>query len=521
MKLFAIGDSLTQGFMSGAAAQAHQSYVKLVADVLQAEPFNVCDHWPRGGIPQNFEELFRTLEKRFGNDISGPLEWPLAINTISNFLDSIEEYWETGEGRYDLRYPKPHDYFHNSAIWGFRIADAWNLNAKISKELILKDKDSQGDGWFALPSAAFYRTVNRMLNPQQKPECDGLSVLGWLNEHVTNSKLSGNKDGVENLIVWLGNNNVLGTALSLKPNQTTAIKKGNKSYLPHELSHVEREFLPNGEGRKWNLWRPNHFKAEYGELIKRIDQTMRKNPADVDWKVFVANVPHVTIIPLTKGMGEQFNIIKKDRHGKSKVRTYFKYYGYFFLEEQDLRDAWKDQYLTLQDAIFIDDTIDEYNNLIDEILVEYNKAHDKPRYFLTDTNDALANMAWKRNQGMPTYKLPDPIRLKYPPVNTKYYNAAFDGKKNILKDGGIFSLDGVHPTAIGQGVIAAEFLSVMSKAGVLNKAGKSVSPSSLNWEGPQGIIQSDTLYQKPIALVKEIYQHNEFIDLFKRFGKIF
>lgn len=510
MKLFAIGDSLTQGFMSGAAAQANQSYVKLVADVLQATPFHVCDYWPRGGIPLNIENLLRDLEKRFGTDVSGPIEWPLAINAISNFLDSLENYWENEEGRATQKYPIAHDYFHNSAVWGMRIADAWNLNAKLSKELIEIDKGTQGDGWFALPSAPFYRTVNRLLNPQQQPACEELTALDWLNEHVTNSKLSGNTGGVENLILWLGNNNVLGTALSLKPNQTTVVTKGGKQYLPHELSHKEREFLENGDARNWNLWHPDHFAAEYEELFKRVDATMRNNPQDVDWKVFVANVPHVTIIPLIKGLGDKF-VIKKD--GKSVEQVYFKYYGYFFLEEEALEAGWN--YLTLQDALFIDNSIDEYNKSINAIINAYNKDHGKQRYFLIDINDALSKLAWKRNNGMPTYDLPSPLKFRYPQVNTKYYNAAFNGKKNVLKDGGIFSLDGVHPTAIGQGIIATEFLNVMATAGV--------APAnwSLDWESPNGIIQSDSLYQMPIALVKELYQHNELLDLFKRLGKIF
>ena len=334
--------------------------------------------------------------------------------------------------------------------------------------------------------------------------------MDWLNEHVSNTKLSGNKGGVENLILWLGNNNVLGTALSLKPNQTTTVKKGGIELLPHQLSHTEREFLDNGQERGWNLWRPDHFKAEYEELIQRVDANMSRNSSDVDWKVFVANVPHVTIIPLVKGLGEKSVIKRPDRSGNVVERIYFKYYGYFFLEENDLDAGWN--YLTLQDAIFIDDSIDEYNKSIDAILNQYNANHGKQRYFLVDINDALSKLAWKRNKGMPTYKLPTPIEFKYPPVNTKYYNAAFNGKKNVLKDGGIFSLDGVHPTAIGQGIIATEFLKVMASAGVQNAAG------ALNWES---ILQSDSLYQSPLALVKELYQHNEFIDLFKRFGKIF
>ncbi|MGY6275407.1 hypothetical protein [Methylomonas sp. MgM2] len=516
MKLFAIGDSLTQGFMSGAAAQANQSYVKLIANAIQASPFDVCDYWPRGGMPLNLEELLRTLEKRFGDNILGPIEWPLASNVISNFLDSSEDYWERGQGELTAPYPFPQPYFHNSAVWGMRIADAWNLNAALARDLVEIDKDAQGDGWFAIPGAPFYRTVNRLLNPRQTPDCDRLSALDWLEKHVTGSQPSDNQAGVENLIVWLGNNNVLGTALSLKPHQTTPIEWAGKTCLPHELPHYAREFLDNNEPRNWNLWRPDHFDAEYRELIRRIDLIMSRNPEHTNWNVFVANVPHVTIIPLIKGLGEQYVIKRPNRQGQPVDRIYFKYYAYFFLTEENLHSGW--DYLTLQDALFIDDSIDRYNQSIDRILKEYNDQHETKRYHLIDTNDALANLAWKRNNGMPTYSLPEPLKFRYPPVNTKYYNAAFNGDKNVLKDGGIFSLDGVHPTAIGHGIIASEFLKVMRQANVTDSRGELADDHSLPWED---IIRSDTLYQKPIALVKELYQHRELFDLFKRIGNIF
>jgi hypothetical protein len=512
MKLFAIGDSFTQGFMSGAAAKAEQSYVKVVANVLGLTntEFRICDHWAYDGLPVNIEALLRVLEKRFGDDIAGPIEWPLAIQAIGSYLDSVEDYWERGAGHIKQSYPASSDlYFHNSAVWGMRIADVWNLNARTARKLVENNSASQSDGFFSLPSAPFYRTVNRMLNPQQDPVCDDLSVLDWLEKHVTGVAPSANKGGVENLILSLGSNNVLGTALSLKPNQTTLVN----GLPPHQLTHEQREFTEDGKDRNWNLWHPDHFRLEYEDLIERVDQIMSQNPAGVEWNVFVANVPHVTIIPLAKGLGEKFSVKRPDRAGNLVERIYFKYYGYFFLEEEDLHERWKN-YLTLQEAVFIDDSIDEYNKSIDALLAKFNAKYDKNRYHLIDINDTLAKLAWKRNNGVPTYDLPEPLKFRYPPVNTKYYNATFDGQKNVLKDGGLFSLDGVHPTAIGQGIIASEFLKVMSAAGVVNNVGVPVTAAQLDWDNE--IIPSDSLYQKPIALVKEIYEQEKLIWLIKQ-----
>jgi hypothetical protein len=57
------------------------------------------------------------------------------------------------------------------------------------------------------------------------------------------------------------------------------------------------------------------------------------------------------------------------------------------------------------------------------------------------------------------------------------------------------SLDGVHPTAIGQSIVAHEFLKVMKRAGV-------AVDGSLNWPA---IFKSDALYCDPLSLMHELY----------------
>ena len=118
-------------------------------------------------------------------------------------------------------------------------------------------------------------------------------------------------------------------------------------------------------------------------------------------------------------------------------------------------------------------------------------------------------MAWKRNDGKPVYDYPQALDWLFPPISTRYYHCSPDG--DFIK-GGIFSLDGVHPTAIGHGIVAHEFLKTMKKAGVRDPEGNEVSPDLLDWDA---IIKSDTLYQKPIRLMQEIYQHNRSLNLIK------
>ena len=69
-------------------------------------------------------------------------------------------------------------------------------------------------------------------------------------------------------------------------------------------------------------------------------------------------------------------------------------------------------------------------------------------------------------------------------VNTVYYTV---DRQSRMSAGGVFSLDGVHPTAIGHGLIAREFLDAFGKAGVPTVRG-------LDWNG---IVASDSLYSHP------------------------
>jgi hypothetical protein len=66
-----------------------------------------------------------------------------------------------------------------------------------------------------------------------------------------------------------------------------------------------------------------------------------------------------------------------------------------------------------------------------------------------------------------------------------------------LRQGGLSSLDGVHPSAIGHGLLAREFLKVMREAGVIDDI-------ELDWEM---IFASDRLYSEPIKIMQEIYEH--------------
>src|SRR5688572_11690269 len=97
MKLFTISDSISQRFMSGAAARTDQSYSTLLSKILNANDY-CFPLWQKENHPLNIETTFRRLEKRLDANISGLFEWPVTLNVINRYLDDVEDYYERGEG---------------------------------------------------------------------------------------------------------------------------------------------------------------------------------------------------------------------------------------------------------------------------------------------------------------------------------------------------------------------------------------------------------------------------------------
>jgi hypothetical protein len=312
MRLFSIGDSLTQGFMSAASARTDLSFSTLLAAKLGltiGTDYFFPD-WPVEGIPVNIEAILRELNRRYGSDISG-FEWLTVMQSVAGVLDRSEDYYERGGGAADTAYPDGRTFFHNVAVPGYTVADAWLVTPELCRQQLLAQAPS--DDFLAGPDRALYRVALKVLNPSLDPAFDRFSQLDWLRHHATS-------EGVENVLLWLGPNNALGTVISLKINQTPP----DLATPPHQQSHIDRARAG------WNLWHPDHFRLEFRELLERVDAIMQDNQ-DSNWKVFVANVPLVTIAPVAKGVGETTNI-----EGKG---IYYKYYTYFPFEEAFARDT--------------------------------------------------------------------------------------------------------------------------------------------------------------------------------------
>ena len=117
IELFTIGDSISQGFMSLAAARTDLSYSTLLALKLGLKPqqdYRYPD-WPVEGIPLNLEAILRRLNRRYGSDI-GWFEWLTVLQTINDVVDEAEDYYERGAGSADQPYPGGVSWFNNVAV---------------------------------------------------------------------------------------------------------------------------------------------------------------------------------------------------------------------------------------------------------------------------------------------------------------------------------------------------------------------------------------------------------------------
>ncbi len=499
MKLLTIGDSISQGFMSGAAARTDQCYSTLLAEILADKKYNYPT-WPMDGLPVNIESIFRRLEKRFGSDIKGIIEWPLAVNSINNYLDDVEDYYERGDGGIDK--PFKNNIYNNLSVRGFDAASPWLIKPTLCREHIEKSPNKK-DNWFGVVDESLLRTAQKVLEGDNKKSSPkDFTQLDWLQCHHKN-------EGVENLILWLGANNALGTVLNLSIKQTS--NDGQRFNGGPEKVLFEERLKED-----WNLWHPEDFRKEYEYTLNKVFDILQDNPKAIDYKVFVATIPLVTICPLIKAVGEQSDRIDTEviewevnpnnpapmssadlSEPEKHTYSYGKYYPYFaFADSFELSLP----HLKYNDVLHIDNCIRKYNRIIQETVATLNQKMGKPTFYLVDIGSALSKMAVKRNNYMPTYEFPEYFKYAYPKVDTKFFST---NRKGDITAGGIFSLDGVHPTAIGQGLIAYEFLKVFEKAGSFNGN----IDDAFDWHK---IFKSDTLYSQPISLLSEIYDNIEF-----------
>jgi hypothetical protein len=467
-KLVTIGDSLTQGFQHGAIRRPEWSFPALVARALGQAPFRTPDFsgGGDGGPLLDLELVLRRLSAQAGKRLD-LWDVPQALLTLQQTMARIEAYWERGAGTEPSATGPLH---HDLGVWGFEVLDALSLTDGVCAQNTAPPRDNL---LRQLPEHGMYRTARRVLNPALEPELTTLTALG-LAERL------GESEGIENLLVGLGANNALGTCVSLKLRPS---RDADLTRLAHE--------------RDCNLWQPEHFATIYAALATMIDRV----PAE---RVFLTTVPHVTIAPVTRGVSPRARAAGQDE----LLDGYYEYYTSFWIWDRHFSET-RNRYLRREEAQKVDRSIDLYNACI-------IREAEQRGWHVIDLCKVLDDLAFRRNRGRPRYQFPaglvqalrdNPatafrvrpdgevlLDTRYPRIpstppaaheSSAAWRAAFKG--------GLFGLDGVHPTTTGYGIIAHEVLTSFQAAGV-----PGAEPAKLDWEA---IVSHDSLLIDPPALL--------------------
>ncbi len=422
-----MGDSMAQGFKNGGIYITDLSFPALIARSMGLhDEFQQPSFSAQAGIPINIEILVRGLAEKYGNELT-------AGNTISaardlyRTLSRIKSYWEGQLKSLQSDQASP---FHNQSIWGLSISDTMLMTERYCRDRITNFR--AGYSVFnVLPDNAMYTTARLVLNPSFNPALENRTM-------IDNIHLLSEDGGIENLIVCIGHNNIVGAVTRM-------------SIIMSQESDVHTIY----ENRTCTVFQPEHFKRELYKLYHRISKLNVK-------QVFVPTIPYVTIPPAIRGVNDDKTC---------KGSTYFDYYTRFWIWDDDF-DPGKHPHLTKDQAIFLDQVVDQYNEVIRRLAYEFD-------FCVVPVHKYVAAAARRRmgNREIQPYPSEFLNALKnnpktgylmndrgWPKISTDYLR--LDATTGLIDRGGIFSLDGLHPSTIGYGLIANIFRKSMIKRGV-------------------------------------------------------
>jgi hypothetical protein len=426
-RLVAIGDSLTHGFQSGAIFNTSKSYPVIIANELGWKEMRYPVYsGPEGGLPLNLEYLAYDLTKRFGDKLNWLNGLP-AILSIRQYLDVIEEYWERGKGTV---YSSQGKINHNLAVYGWDLRNTLSRNADICLDILAKNAPKND---FLRQVVEYHneRAAIVVLNSARDSKGKALTPI------QAATALGKEGEGIETLIVMIGSNNALGSILTFN------VSWSGDGYDDMSVND------------KYTVWRPIHFQAELNLLVKEIKKIQARH-------VILATVPHITIAPFARGVG-----------GKARNKSrYFPYYTLPWIQDKDFNPD-KHPCLTENEARAIDCAIDHYNDAITDAV---RQARLEGRdWYLLELCGLLDRLASRRYIEDPSarpdwwdevggeYQLPPELQAISPHLNSCLFRTE-PGKGRT--DGGLFSLDGIHPTTVGYGIMAQEIIKIMQIAGV-------------------------------------------------------
>lgn len=505
-RLVTIGDSLTHGFQSGAIFNTDLSYPAIIAHELGwADRFRYPRYDGFGGLPFNIEMFLRDLEARYGRDVNWWEAVPALVHA-RRCMDKAEDYWERGPGSV---LPTTAGVNHNLGVFGWDLRDALVKTAAVCNERrghptdnLLMQVVKHADDVAAL----------RVLPDPPDGALTQFAAAARLGEDTGDG--ADPDHGIETLVVFLGANNALGSVVDLK------LVWSDGTNRAFEDLALKAEFT---------VWLPEHFKSELARVVDAVNTIKARH---VIW----CTVPHVTIAPVARG------VATKTEPGSS----YFPYYTRPWIADRDF-DPTEDPHLTGEQAREIDAAIDGYNYAIADVV---RKARGgKPArggtaaragtagrgraagrtgqkdWYLLETVALLDRLGSRRYIEDPLarppwwqpYPLPSALRMLDPVPNTHFLTS--DGERRV--DGGLFSLDGVHPTTVGYGIIAQEIVNVMRLAGVpfFRPDGTTPRPDPVLVDFER-LVRRDTLINHPpgnlTSGLKALAWADETLDLLRR-----
>jgi hypothetical protein len=454
-KLVSMGDSMAQGFKNGGIYRTDLSFPAILArSIGNGITFEKPSFSAQAGIPINMEVLIRGLEEELGSEIN---LWNSvqAGRYLYQTLRRIKSYWEGYLKPLNVEQDSP---FHNQGIWGFSISDCWLIDEEHARNYI-KDNRARYSVFDVLPDNAMYTTARMVLNPTFDPTLANRSMV----DNVIELQDDG---GIENLIICIGHNNIVGAATKL-----------NVSFS--EESDLNAPY----HKRTCTVFRPEHFEQEMRTLYEKFSGLNIK-------RVFVPTIPYITIPPAIRGV----NLDHSQPTG-----GYFDYYARFWIWDEDF-DPERHAHLTRQDAILLDQVVDQYNQIILKLADEfgfitvpvgrYVQAAARRRHFHEKTAPFPDEFILALKKNPKTSFMVD--REGRPRISTDYLR--LDKETGKIDRGGIFSLDGLHPSTIGYGLIANIYRMSMEKHGV-----KFEHP--LDWDF---VIENETLVTDPPLLMHDL-----------------
>jgi hypothetical protein len=507
-RLVVIGDSLSHGFQSGAIFNTDLSFPAIIARELGWSDYRHPTYGKGpgeepgqelGGLPLNVEYVLRRLAGELGTAVS-VLEIPKAIGIIHHYLDQVEDYWERGPGRN----PPPHGYLHDLGVYGWTLRDALTTTYASCAALVTAHTRDNLVNEFVESSTQ--RAAMRVY--PNRPEVSRTQTVFAAAKAMGDDPESDGESGIETLIIMLGANNALTAVTDLRVEWT------DDAYdTSQEFARVSRQET-SADGRKarrraYTVSRPDHFRAELAEVARQVKQIKARH---VIW----CTVPHVTIAPIAHGIPSK----------AEKQSRYFDYYVRPWIEELEEFRPDRDKHLTAADARAVDAAIDLYNDAIEQVVRDARVGADGVQrdwqiFELYGLLEGLATRRFdtsgsglNRPDWLPSYALPpELLDLEDPAAgtsrpNTHFLSANGRGGRGL---GGLFGLDGVHPTTIGYGIMAQELINIMSDAGVAFYDGENERqpPIRVNFDD---LIAKDTLVLNPPQNIASIMSWARFVD---------